>query len=195
MQDVRRQRRDQDAEVHCDGRDETDDHHRQEHDRRVADVTQPLGQVHEDLADGTRCRHEPGPLQLTVAHQPQADDDRDKARRVDREGGRDAERADRQPGDGRPDHARAVEHRGVECDRVPDVARPDHLVGERLADGHVDRIGTTEQHGQQHDHPDLHEAGGRQDREDRREDHHHDLDREQRLALGQDVGEDAREQA
>jgi hypothetical protein len=48
---------------------------------------------------------------------------------------------------------------------------------------------------EQDDHPDLHEAGRGQHGEDGREDHHHDLDREQRLPLGEHVGEDPGEQA
>ena len=63
-----------------------------------------------------------------------------KLSRVDDEGRRDAERADRQPGDGRPDDPGAVEHRRVERDRVADVLAPDHLDRERLADRHVDGV-------------------------------------------------------
>ena len=68
-----------------------------------------------------------------------------KLARVDRERDGDAERPDRQAGHRRADDARAVEHRGVERDGVADVPRPDHLVRERLADGHVDGVGAAEQ--------------------------------------------------
>ena len=114
---------------------------------------------------------------------------------VDREGGRDAEQADRQACDGRADDAGAVEHRGIQRDGIAHVARADHLVGERLAGRHVDGVGAAEQDREQHDVPDLHEIRGRQEGQDRREHHHHDLGREEGLPLGQDVGEDAGEQA
>ena len=51
----------------------------------------------------------------------------------------DADRADDQAGDRRPDDPGAVEHRRIERDRVADVLAPDHLDRERLADRHVDR--------------------------------------------------------
>ena len=80
-EDVRRERRDDDREVHADRRDEADDRDPQQHERGVADEAQPLAQVLEDLADGSRSRQQPGHLQLAVAHHPQADDDGDEAQR------------------------------------------------------------------------------------------------------------------
>ena len=107
----------------------------------------------------------------------------------------DAERPDRQAGHGRADDARRVEHRRVEGDRVADVAAPDDLDHEALADGHVDRVGGAEEQRQDDDHPDLDDTGQREHGEDRGEHHHHGLHDEDRLALRQDVGEHAAEQS
>jgi hypothetical protein len=130
VENIRGERWDQHGEVHADRRDQADHGDRQEHDRCGAHEPQALGQVDEDLADRSRSRHEPGQSQLAVAHQRQADDDGKEARGIDRKRGRDPEHADRQPGDRRSDDARTVEHRGVERYCVPDIAPPDHLVGE-----------------------------------------------------------------
>ena len=105
-----------------------------------------------------------------------------------------AERADRQAGNRRADDARRVEHRRVEGDRVADVAAPDDLDHEALADGHVDRIGGAEEQRQDDDHPDLDDTGQREHGEDGGEDHHHGLHDEDRLALRQRIREDAAEQ-
>ena len=53
----------------------------------------------------------------------------------------------------------AVEHRGVEPDRVRDVVAADHLDRERLAGRHVDRVRDAEQRGEDHHVPDLDDAG------------------------------------
>ena len=65
-----------------------------------------------------------------------------------------------------PDDARAVEHRGVERDRVADVLAADHLDRERLADGHVDRVHAAEQEREHDDHRDRGRSRDREDRED-----------------------------
>ena len=73
-----------------------------------------------------------------------ANEHRDEAEAIDQERDRDAEGPDRQAGDGRAEHPRAVEHRRVEADGVADVLPADHLDRERLAGRHVDRVRTPE---------------------------------------------------
>ena len=160
-----------------------------------ADVAEALLEVAHDrpsrVRPGDPVRH----VERLVVHQAQPDDDGEEAHRIDGEGGPDAERGDGQTGERRADDAGAVEHGRVEGDRVADVLAPDELDRERLADRHVDGVGDPEQEGQHEDHPDLDDVGEDEDGQDRGEDHHRGLGRDQDASLGQRIGGDPGEQA
>ena len=193
-EDVARERRDDDREVHPERADQADDDDGEEYGRGVPHVGDPFAELLDDLWGGPRSWRQLWRPKGGGVHGRERDEHRREARGVDGKRGAGAERPDRQAGNGRADDARRIEHRRVEGDRVSDVAAPDDLDHEALADGHVDRIGGAEEQCQDDDHPDLDDAGQREHGEDRGENHHHRLHDEDRLAFRQCVREDAAEQ-
>ena len=137
-----------DLEVHPEGGHEEDQHHRHQQVRAGPARSEALPQ----LAPGPG--HRLDRMQLTGPHQLQAGQHRAVGRRVDEERGRRADRADDQPGDGRPGDPGQVEDRAVQRDRVGHVGPADHLGHERLPGRVVHHGDQAEPEGQRVDLPD-----------------------------------------
>ena len=132
--------------------------------------------------------------QLGLAHREVGQQDGQEAGRVEEEAGGQPDQPDDEPGHGRADDARSVEDGAVEGHRVGHVGPSDHLDHERLADRHLDGIHEAEPDGQQVDHPDLDGAGHHEQPQGQRQAERHELGHDERLALGQRIGDEAAEE-
>ena len=100
-----------------------------------------------DAGDGARRTVHP--------HQQQSDNHRDVAHRVGEEAPAFADLRHQNAGDGRTDHARAIEHGGVQRDRIHQVVLAHHIHQKRLPPGNVEGVHHPQQRGQHENMPDL----------------------------------------
>ena len=156
--------------------------------KTVAQIRAHRSQVPRHLQP--RRRH-----QFALAHGKQANHDRPIAEPVENEAKRRAEEADQDPGNGRPDDARAVEDGRIEGDRVGDVVAADHLHHERLASGHVHRVDQAQKEREDEDVPDHDDVEVSEQAQGERQQAQRDLGSDHGPSFGPDVGDDPSEEA
>ncbi len=106
---------------------------------------------------------------VSSTHQQSATMTARKLKALIDEGGADAERADRQAGEGRSDDPRApLNIAELSATALPTSSRPTSSMAKDWRTGMSTALAQPEQDRQDQDHPDLDEAGDRQDGEDRR---------------------------
>ena len=143
-----------------DGRDDADDDHGQEDDRGVADVLEAFLEVVDDGPRRSVGRSIRRGSSSSVIDQAQPDDGGQEAQGVDeRTPQRRRTRAIASPAAAGPMTRAPLNIAELSATALPTSLAPDELHRERLAHGHVDRIGDPEQERQQDDHPDLDDAG------------------------------------
>ena len=182
-------------EVHAGRRDEPENAERQEDRGGLAHVAQAFGELAGDRPDRPLELAAWAAMECTGIDRQERADGGQVAHPVENEGGRQVDERDEQSGDRRTDDARPVEGRRIEGHRIGDVGTADHLDDERLAGGHLERVGDAQGGGQDDDHPDLHEPGLDEGRESERDDAHRRLKSDEDPALGERVREHAPEQA
>ena len=114
----------------------------------------------------------------TQLHQQQARDHGNVADAVGEKTPALADPRDQHTGDGRADHARAVEHGGVQRDRVHQVFAADHVDQKRLSRGNIKGVDDAQQRREHDDLPHTHDVRERKNRQNERENHRRGLGRD-----------------
>ena len=119
-----------------------------------------------------------GPGLRRHLHQQQTGDHRDVAQAIQQKAPALADRRDEETSDRGTDHARAVDHRGIQRDRIHQVVAPDHFHEERLPRRDVECIDHAEAAGQHQHVPHADRARERERGEDQRQHHRRALRRD-----------------
>ena len=134
-------------------------------------------------------------MELRGAHREQPGEDRHEARRVQGEAPADAHRGDHDAGDRGPEDPRRVEEARVEGDRVLQLGRADHPVGQGLARGRIEDEQRSVQRRDHVDVPRLGDPGERERGDQARERHLRGLRPDHRPPRVEPVDDDACEEA
>ena len=153
MQDAVRDDRHQHAVGHAHQAHEAEEQQQRANRFRVPRI----GKALDDAVPGRHRARARASLASTSHHEQRADH-RHVADRVQQKAPALADSRDDQAGDAGTDDPRAVQHRGVQRDRVDDVVAVDHLDEERLPRRDVERVGDAEQRRQHEDVPDLNDV-------------------------------------
>ena len=188
MKRVRGQERYEHVEVEADGRD--DGHDGEDRVGAAGRATRSRAAVGSHRRQSRR-RILLDRDELLLADEQERGQHREEAHRVDDEAEARSDCGDHEAGDRRPDDARAVEEARVERDRVRQLPRADHLEGERLASGRVEREGDAAERSEDVDDRQRRRPGQRDDRERDRDRHRRGLRRHDELAGLDAVGDDA----